>query len=135
VEHRADCAEFFLDYGDVTGYVQANWITPVKIRVLTITGSDGYIEMDYINQKVQLYRSNYEKLREPDGPYSFGDYVLRFSEPEVAGVAVARREPLKEELDAFFSAVRAGASHDCRHAIDALHIALGGSFTSPRSSL
>lgn len=125
VEHREDSVEFFLRYREATAYVQANWITPVKIRKLNITGTDGYLEMDYISQKIQFYKSNYEKYREVPGHIDgFSDYVLKYMEPELVEISVAKREPLKEEIRWFIGAVRRGDPINNEHAIDALAIAL-----------
>lgn len=43
-----------LDFGATQAHIQANWITPEKIRTLTITGTKGYLEADYIEQTVKL---------------------------------------------------------------------------------
>ena len=105
--------------------MQANWITPVKIRKLNITGTDGYIEMDYIGQKIKLFKSNYEKIREEmahiDG---FFDYVLKYMEPDVMEISVAKREPLKEEIRYFIRCILQGIDVPNTFAIDALDIAL-----------
>jgi UDP-N-acetylglucosamine 3-dehydrogenase len=125
IEHREDSVEFFLRYRDATAYVQANWITPVKIRKLNITGTDGYLEMDYISQKIQFYKSNYEKYKEvPDHIDGFSDYVMKYMEPDLVEISVAKREPLKEEIRFFINAVRVGTPINNDHAIDALEIAL-----------
>ncbi|MCP5178523.1 MAG: Gfo/Idh/MocA family oxidoreductase [Pseudomonadales bacterium] len=125
IEHREDSVEFFLQYPSASAYVQANWITPVKIRKLNITGTDGYLEMDYINQKIQFYKSHYEKYRERDGEIDgFSDYVLKYMEPELVEISVAKREPLKEEIRFFLEAIRDNHPIDNEHAIEALRIAL-----------
>lgn len=125
IEHREDSVEFFLKYPSASAYVQANWITPVKIRKLNITGTDGYIEMDYIGQKIKLFKSNYEKIREEmahiDG---FFDYVLKYMEPDVMEISVAKREPLKEEIRYFIRCILQGIDVSNTFAIDALDIAL-----------
>lgn len=125
IEHREDSVEFFLRYPNAAAYVQANWITPVKIRKLNITGTDGYLEMDYISQKIQFYKSNYEKFRDIPGQIDgFSDYVLKYMEPELVEISVAKREPLKEEIRYFINAVRQRADIDTDFAINALDIAL-----------
>jgi hypothetical protein len=62
IENRADSVEIFMKYKKASAYIQANWITPVKIRKLNITGTDGYLELDYITQKIDFYKSNYSKF-------------------------------------------------------------------------
>ncbi len=122
IEGREDSVEFFLKYKDCSAYVQANWITPVKIRKLNITCTEGYLELDYINQRIELYQSNYEKFREEIG--SFSDYILRFSEPDKTIIEVAKKEPLKEELSYMISCIRNGTKVDSTFALEALRIAL-----------
>lgn len=43
-----------LNFGASQAHIQANWVTPEKIRTLTITGTKGYLEADYIKQTVKL---------------------------------------------------------------------------------
>jgi UDP-N-acetylglucosamine 3-dehydrogenase len=122
IMNREDSVEFFLKYGYASAYVQTNWITPVKIRKLNITGSEGYIEMDYINQQIELYQSNYDKFLEKVSDFS--DYVLRFSEPDKIVISVAKKEPLKEEILFFAESILNDQEIDCQYSLDALKIAL-----------
>ncbi len=122
IGQREDSVEFFLQYNGASAYIQANWITPVKIRKLTITGSEGYLEMDYLNQQIEFYKSNYEKFREETPNYS--DYILRFSEPDKIVISVAKKEPLRQELIAFISSIVQGTLVNSQYALDALKIAL-----------
>lgn len=92
ISQREDYAEIFLKYKDATGFIQVNWITPIKIRNLSVTGTKGYAEMDYISQELMLYESNYEKDLE-----TFGD-VVKFSKPNKVEIGVEKGEPLKLEL-------------------------------------
>jgi len=125
IELREDSVDFFLRYPSASAYIQANWITPVKIRKLNITGTNGYLEMDYINQKIQFYKSNYEKYREEPGHVDgFSDYVLKYMEPEIVEISIAKREPLKEEIRYFLRAIVNNQSLDVSYAINALKIAL-----------
>ncbi|MBL4693776.1 Gfo/Idh/MocA family oxidoreductase [Candidatus Gracilibacteria bacterium] len=122
IKHREDSVEFFLKYASTSAYIQANWITPVKIRKLNITGTEGYLEMDFITQKIEFYKSNYEKFeKEFDG---FSDFILRFSDPEKFSISVAKKEPLKEEILHFIKSVTNNKPIDSTFALDALKIAL-----------
>lgn len=121
-EKRADSVEFFLLYKKASAYVQANWITPVKIRTLSITGTEGYLEMDYITQKIQFYKSNYEKFHEEFADFS--DYIMRFSEPDTITISVAKKEPLKEEILYFIDCISNNREVDASFALKALKISL-----------
>ena len=48
--------------GGVSCLLQVNWLTPVKIRSLAVSGSKGYAELDYVTQRVDFYAG--QKLRE-----------------------------------------------------------------------
>ncbi|MCC6017705.1 MAG: Gfo/Idh/MocA family oxidoreductase [archaeon YNP-LCB-003-016] len=65
-----------------TGIIEANWITPKKIRELTVTGSEGRIVADYITQEIRIENSN-------------GVYIPN----------TQYEEPLKRELENFINVV------------------------------
>lgn len=121
IENREDSVEFFLKYKHTSAYIQTNWITPVKIRKLNITGSEGYLEMDYITQQIEFYKSNYEKFK--DISPNFSDYILKFSEPDKIIISVAKKEPLKEEILYLINAIENDTEVDSTFALDALKIA------------
>ena len=50
-----DIASIILEYPEATGTIQSNWITPIKIRKLIVTGTKGYCEVDYIKQKLTIF--------------------------------------------------------------------------------
>lgn len=119
---RADSVEFFLKYQNSSAFIQANWITPVKIRKINITGTRGYLEMDYIQQTIELYYSNPLLFKEPIR--NFSDYRTRFSHPISQKIIVEKKEPLREELLYFIDCVTNHVLIDNRFAVDALKIAL-----------
>lgn len=94
-----DSAEILMDYGRASGFVQANWLTPVKIRSIALTGSEGYVEANYITQELEYYKHNIKK-QEEDG---FDNFVLQFGEPERRVIKVDFEEPLAAELKAFLA--------------------------------
>lgn len=100
MEGREDHSIILLDYGKTTCMVQVNWITPVKIRNLSVTGTRGYAELDYISQDLSVYESMYEKTYD-----SFGDFVVKFGTPRRARIEVQKEEPLKAELRHFIRCV------------------------------
>ena len=119
IKERDDSVEFFLEYLEASAYIQANWITPVKIRKLNITGENGYLELDYVNQKIELYESHYDRGKS----CSFED-VLHFSEPDKTIISVAKKEPLKEEILYFIDCVKNNKDVDSMFALYSLKIAL-----------
>src|SRR3989475_11976412 len=79
-----DYAEIMLrfDHG-TTGFIDANWLTPRKVRTLIITGSEATISLDYITQEITVEDS--QKLTRPHPQWD---------------------EPLRLELEHFMKAVR-----------------------------
>lgn len=61
---RAGCLwhEKFEDYAQImlifpsgkTALIETNWLTPYKIRKLTVTGSEAIVDLDYITQEVTI---------------------------------------------------------------------------------
>lgn len=96
-----DSAEILMDYGDASGFIQANWLTPVKIRTIAITGSKGYIEGNYITQELELYKHNMEKYKNE----GFSNFVIKMGNPEKEIIKVDFEEPLGIELKAFLAKI------------------------------
>ena len=66
-----DYAEIMLRFTrGVTGFLDANWLTPRKVRTLIITGSEATIILDYITQEITI--ENSKTLTQP---------YVRYDEP------------------------------------------------------
>lgn len=101
VNDREDYADIFLKYNGTNGLIEVNWITPVKIRVLNVTGTKGYAELNYITQDLEMHESNYKKTFD-----KFGDFVVQFGEPKKKLIKVSKQEPLKLELENFIDSIK-----------------------------
>lgn len=101
IRGREDYAGLFLTYGSVNAMIEVNWITPVKIRALNVTGTEGYASLNYITQDLIVYKNNYEKIYD-----RFGDFVLKFGRPKTLHVRIKKDEPLKLELRDFLACIR-----------------------------
>ena len=64
-----------------TGILEVNWLTPYKKREIEITGTDGIISVDYIEQSIDV----------------FGKFAQ--------DIEIIHEEPLKEELSSFLNCV------------------------------
>lgn len=119
---KVDSAEILMDYGRASGFVQANWLTPVKIRTVALTGSLGYLEANYITQELVYYKHNMREVQK-DG---FTEFVLQVGEPEKRVIKVDFEEPLAAELKAFMAKAmgRTASIVNPVDARDALKIAL-----------
>jgi UDP-N-acetylglucosamine 3-dehydrogenase len=88
--------------------MQVNWRTPVKIRRVELTGTSGYVDINLITQQVVLYRQNplfAQTTINPDSYSYYDNYLLSFASPDRVELGIERREPLQEELAAFWRAV------------------------------
>lgn len=94
---QEDAGEIFLVYKNAAAFIQVNWITPVKIRTLSVTGTNGYAELDYISQTLVLHNAKIEKKIN-----SFSEF-LKFSNPKIEKIKVIKTEPLKMELQSFIN--------------------------------
>jgi len=121
INGREDYAEIFLTYGDQNGLIQVNWITPIRIRNLAITGTKGYLEMNYMTQEIVLYESNYSQDFD-----NFGDFIIKFGVPNKKEVVIEKKEPLKNELTHFIECIQTGKTPliTGKDALNALKIAL-----------
>ena len=90
----------FEDYANIiigfnnnrSAFVETNWLTPRKVRRLTITGVKGLVNIEYITQQIIL--ENNERLYQPFIEYreplyreldSFVNSILRDETPQVTG--------------------------------------------------
>lgn len=97
---KIDSAEILLDYGHASGFIQSNWLTPVKIRTIAVTGSEGYIEGNYMTQELEYYKHNMQK--ESDG---FSNFIIKMGEPEKEIIKVDFQEPLAQEIKSFLARI------------------------------
>jgi predicted dehydrogenase len=84
-----------------TGFLDVDWLTPVKRRSLVAVGEEGMFELDYLTQKLTFTRSNVER------PQMIGGYATTFS-GDVAEIPIQSVEPLRAQLDEFVRVLRTG---------------------------
>lgn len=99
-DSHEDHANILIEFeSGINGMLEVNWLTPHKIRNLSITCSNDYIEMDYIDQTLVVTSS---RLIEYDVSNLF-DIPL---ENNIRRFSVKRQEPLKREMKDFIEAVK-----------------------------
>jgi len=88
-----DHAQILLTFeGGTTAFIEANWLTPYKIRKLAVTGSEAIMTLDYITQEItietagQTLAPRYE-VKEPLKLelQHFANSILNNTEPIVTG--------------------------------------------------
>jgi predicted dehydrogenase len=87
--------------GGAIGLLDVNWITPTKLRRVTVTGARGMLRCDLLSQELYFYENE-------TAPSQWDTLsVLRgVSEGNVIGIRITRHEPLAAELADFVGAVR-----------------------------
>jgi UDP-N-acetylglucosamine 3-dehydrogenase len=85
---------------ELSGQVEVNWLTPHKVRKLTVVGLEGVAYLDYIDQTVEIHDKGW-----------------------VRHAKIEKGEPLKNELEHFINCVTEGVQvHPCgeegRHALE-----------------
>jgi len=82
------------------GLLEVNWLTPTKVRQLTVTGERGMFVVDYLEQHLTLYENAQATERWPEL-----DVFDGVTEGNVTRYAIPREEPIRAQLDAFVDAV------------------------------
>lgn len=116
-QNLCDSATVVLEYKKAVGMVMTNWITPIKMRRLYVTGTDGFAELDYITQKLIYHRGVIDKAF--DG--NFYEFIS-LSKNTKKEIFVSRKEPLREELVEFLRSYKKPDYHSVIYAIKALEL-------------
>lgn len=103
------------------GVLQVNWLTPTKIRELSVLGERGLFTVNYLTQELTHFKN-----AEVQGGTGSLSHLRTVSEGEVIRFPVAHSEPLRLELQSFLQAVDDGgpAEVDGEAGLRALHLAL-----------
>lgn len=96
------CASLRYENG-VTGLVESNWLTPRKVRQLTVTVERGLYELDYVTQDLWFH----EHPRS-DAAWDTLGITRGANEGRSVRFALDRREPLVVQHERFIDAVASG---------------------------
>lgn len=88
--------------GGVLGVLNINWLTPTKIREITVTGQRGMFLANLLTQDLYFYEN------EEAGGLDWNHLSLLrgVGEGQMVRLRLHRREPLRAELEAFVAAAR-----------------------------
>ncbi len=108
-----DYAQMMLSFSGIkTAFVEANWLTPHKVRTLTVTGKDAIASMDFITQEITVEDMEKEtKWRPSPGEplklelQHFADCIKEDKAPDVTGLDGLRALQISE---AALDSARAG---------------------------
>lgn len=112
LQEQEDYALLLMNYGGTVVSIEVNWITPVKIRTLDITGTACFGRLDYITQEIVLYENPFfkEMHRKRNGSHGFypdyREFLARSALTDRVLVGVNREEPLRREIRSFLTSIR-----------------------------
>lgn len=96
------CATLRFD-DQTTGLLETNWMTPTKVRQLTVLGDRGMLVVDYLTQDLVFY-AHPNRATDWDALAA----VRGGGEGDMVRYALNRREPLRVQWEAFLDAARDG---------------------------
>jgi UDP-N-acetylglucosamine 3-dehydrogenase len=98
-----DHVDLVLRYGETFCTVQANWITPVKIRRLSVTGTKATAELDYITQQLSIFEMVPEVIK--GNPWNF---FAVSQQSDAVEIPITKSEPLRAEVEHFARCIANG---------------------------
>jgi predicted dehydrogenase len=96
------CATLRLD-DDSMGLLETNWMTPTKVRQISVLGERGMLVVDYLTQDLVLYE---HPTKGTDWDQLAG--IRGGGEGNMIRFALERREPLRVQWDQFIASVHEG---------------------------
>lgn len=84
-----------------TGFIEVNWLTPMKVRKLALTCGRNFVEADYMEQAALVASSAFR-------PLESGNLYNVPLEFDLRRIALKKEEPLRRELSDFQMAVETG---------------------------
>jgi UDP-N-acetylglucosamine 3-dehydrogenase len=98
-DHANILLEFQGDQGGIPGFVEVNWLTPMKVRKVSLTCSKNTVEFDYITQSIEVSSStliNFDSSNLYQLPQKY----------EIQKLSIKPEEPLKNEIVDFMNAIK-----------------------------
>ncbi len=91
----------------VVGTIEVDWLSPRKVRELSILGTGGVFSLDYDAKTLQFQPA--QSLSKADAPTPHEERLVRLrgeEPPPPLSIPIQRHEPLAQELTAFIRALR-----------------------------
>jgi UDP-N-acetylglucosamine 3-dehydrogenase len=86
---------------DAIGVLDVNWLTPTKVRELSITGEKGMYLVNYLTQDLYFYENDYTTTN-----WDALRTIAGVSEGTMTRLKVQKAEPLRLEYEDIFAAIR-----------------------------
>ncbi len=96
-----DHANILMEFeNDIMGFVEVNWLTPMKVRRLSITCLKNYVELDYMKQTADVSSS------QVSGAIDHSDLYRLPIEFDIRHVSLKKQEPLRNEQEDFLDSIQ-----------------------------
>jgi UDP-N-acetylglucosamine 3-dehydrogenase len=97
-----DSLSAVLRFADGTiGTLDVNWLTPTKVRELSVTGERGMFVANYLTQELYFYENGHA-----DGQWETLAVLTGVAEGDSVRLRIEHREPLQAELASFIEMIR-----------------------------
>lgn len=87
---------------DAIGVLSVNWLTPEKIREISIIGERGMFVVKYLPQELYFY----ENIEASSEGYSYSDILMGVAEGNITNIRIQKKEPLKAEIESWVDCVK-----------------------------
>src|SRR3989338_600265 len=84
---------------NILGIISTNWLTPKKVREISITGEKGMFAANYLTQEMYFYENKFTRSTGYNGNF------MNIVEGRKLRIKIENAEPLKNELEAFADSV------------------------------
>jgi len=85
----------------VVGVLDTNWLTPTKIRKLTVLGEKGMFVVNYLTQDLYFYEN-----QSISDDFEYADIMRGVTEGRMIKYPVNKKEPLQAEIEHFIDCVK-----------------------------
>jgi predicted dehydrogenase len=110
---------------EILGILDVNWVTPTKVREITVTGEKGMFAVNYLDQNLYFYKNAVNDVIYNKQKSSLNN-GFSIQEGEMIRYQISKREPLRNEIESFIDAVHTGKAPtvDAQDGIQALSLAI-----------
>ncbi len=99
-EKDEDHANIILEFDNgIKTMSEISWLSPMKVRELTLTCSKAYVVLNYATQEIEVLKSKFTNLDR-------GNLFSVNQEIESQKIEIAKKEPLKLELEDFLTSIK-----------------------------
>ena len=85
---------------NILGVINANWLTPKKVREITVTGEKGMFVANYLTQELYFYENEFTRNN-----FDYNNNFMNVMEGKKRKIEIEKKEPLKNELESFIGCI------------------------------